>query len=260
MDSQSSCRKFLKLSVWAMPYSKHCRSSLVVISTVLFGVFLLVLGACADDEGGQSCEIGAANCVCYGNDTCNDGLSCVSGVCSAEGSGQACNSDDDCSAEQLCHLTLDICATNCTDDPTVCWGNKTCQPSETAHDGKLGMVCLEPSGNHFPDILSMDVDPSSISRNQTSGMTDQFVDISITAVHFEGVITDADAFIQLRGSDHVAVKDDFEIEGDTIKLLGVDFTWFSGLETGDYQVGATVVADSGEQVQELDLATITITP
>jgi hypothetical protein len=123
----------------------------------------------------------------------------------------------------------------------------------------LTSSCID-EGDGFPDIVSMEVSPSTVSRSQMSGMTDRFVDISITVADFEGGISDADAFIQLPGGDQDAAKDDFTIVGsNTIELTGVDFTWFSGLEPGDYQVGATVVSDAGERVQELDLTTVSIT-
>ncbi len=114
-------------------------------------------------------------------------------------------------------------------------------------------------GDGFPDIVSMTVSPSSIPQSDT-GMTDETIDVTITVADFAGQITGADVFLQLQGEEREAVKDDFVVEGNTVELVGITKSFFSGLQPGDYQLGATVVSDAGERVQELDLATVSITP
>ncbi len=63
-----------------------------VASAVLF-VALGISSACSDDKkkGSESCEPGTEGCDCYGNDTCDDDLSCLSGLCvdAGEGNGAA---------------------------------------------------------------------------------------------------------------------------------------------------------------------------
>ena len=46
-----------------------------------FLILALLLGCSDGDGGGQSCTDGTANCACYTNQTCNEGLDCVEGTC-----------------------------------------------------------------------------------------------------------------------------------------------------------------------------------
>lgn len=118
--------------------------------------------------------------------------------------------------------------------------------------------CID-AGEGFPDITSLSISPTSLSEFETANMTDQFFTIEMTVADFESEITEADVFIQLQGGDRVADKESFEQNGNTIAITGVRYSWFSNLEPGNYQVGATVVSSTGERVQALDLATVTIT-
>ena len=46
----------------------------------------LALSACSEDsKGGAQCDTGSLRCACYKNQTCDEGLSCYSDVCVAEG-------------------------------------------------------------------------------------------------------------------------------------------------------------------------------
>jgi hypothetical protein len=128
----------------------------------------------------------------------------------------------------------------------------------------VGAVMMLPScvdeGDGFPDIVSVTVSPSTISQNQSAGMTDQIFDITVTVADFAGEIEDADVFIQLQGEEEEAAKEGFEVNGNIISITGVRYAWFTGLEPGDYNIGARVVSDAGESVQELDLETVRVTP
>jgi hypothetical protein len=126
--------------------------------------------------------------------------------------------------------------------------------------GALMLVssCIEP-GEGIADIVSVNVSPSSIPQNDT-GMTDETIDVSMTVAGFAGQITEADVFLQLQNNERDAQKDDFVVEGNTIELVGITKSFFGNLDPGDYQLGATVTSDAGEFVQELDLATVSITP
>ncbi len=115
------------------------------------------------------------------------------------------------------------------------------------------------NGSGFPEIVSMTVSPSSIPVSDT-GMTDETVDVSITVSGFTGQITEADAFIQLTGDTRVAQKQDFQVTGNTIELLGIKKTWFNNLQPGTYSIGASVVSDAGEDITQSDLTTVAITP
>jgi hypothetical protein len=44
---------------------------------------LLADGGCGDSHDVPPCPAGAERCACYGNDTCNDGLECLSELCVA---------------------------------------------------------------------------------------------------------------------------------------------------------------------------------
>jgi hypothetical protein len=42
---------------------------------------LVVGGGCGDSKDAAPCPAGSERCACYGNDTCNDGLECLSDLC-----------------------------------------------------------------------------------------------------------------------------------------------------------------------------------
>lgn len=126
----------------------------------------------------------------------------------------------------------------------------------------VGAVLVLPScvgEGDFPEIVSMTVDPASIPQSDT-GMTDETVDVTMQVSGFTGQIVEADAYIQLQAGPRTAQKQDFVVEGNTITLVGITKSWFSGLEPGDYSIGAQVVSDSGEDITQGDLATVSITP
>lgn len=91
----------------ALPLSEHCfgperrKTQLNMISNKLrrkpitlglsMGVLavLALLGACdsSNTGAGNSCPVGEKRCACFSNDTCNDGLVCLSDVCVEAGAG-----------------------------------------------------------------------------------------------------------------------------------------------------------------------------
>ena len=107
-----------------------------------------------------------------------------------------------------------------------------------------------------PEIVDVEVSPNTFSQSDV--MTDEFIDVTIFVSGFEGEIVEADVFIQLEGDDRVAQKDDFELAGDSIALVGIDRTWFVNLDPGTYDIGAEVVTEF-ETVIQRDLATLVIT-
>jgi hypothetical protein len=110
-----------------------------------------------------------------------------------------------------------------------------------------------------PDIISMQITPSTVSQNDAIGSND--VEVVLTISGFEGEIVDADAFLVVGpgSEDRLAQKETFNVEGEsTIRLVGIDATWFGGLDPDTYRIGAIVVSDAGEQVSRSDLTTVTI--
>ncbi|MDQ2647323.1 MAG: hypothetical protein M3020_26200, partial [Myxococcota bacterium] len=47
------------------------------------GVVLAGVGACGDksEQNEPECPVGSETCACYRNDTCDDGLECLSQLC-----------------------------------------------------------------------------------------------------------------------------------------------------------------------------------
>ncbi len=119
----------------------------------------------------------------------------------------------------------------------------------------LGLTSCVPEGDGR-EIVSVSVSPTSVSQSDAAATDWQ---VSMTVVGFEGAIVDADAFIQIGADTRSTNRDTFEVSGNTIELVGVERSWFGGLEPGSYQIGANVVTDAGEDVTQLDMATVTIT-
>lgn len=125
--------------------------------------------------------------------------------------------------------------------------------------GVLGILCaltscVEPEGE--PRVVTVSVEPSTIEYNHYNGL----MDVSILIANFEGEIVDADAFIQLFPDPaRDAPKTSFSADVSAIELQDVPKTWFQGLPPGTYQIGARVVSDAGESIEQLDLATVTVT-
>ncbi len=112
-------------------------------------------------------------------------------------------------------------------------------------------------GVGLPEILDVRAQPDTISQSEASDGVDFTVEMDVVA--FEGDITDAEAFIQVDGGNRFSEREDFEIESNTIRLIGVTPTWFQGLEPGEYSIGASVSSDEGEDTSQLDMATVTVT-
>jgi hypothetical protein len=48
---------------------------------LFLGALTLVAGACGEKKNDQPCKTGSEACQCYGNDTCDEGLSCFAELC-----------------------------------------------------------------------------------------------------------------------------------------------------------------------------------
>ena len=53
------------------------------LGVLMSGVALVATGACGGDKNANQapCKTGALACLCYPNDTCDDGLSCFAELC-----------------------------------------------------------------------------------------------------------------------------------------------------------------------------------
>lgn len=117
-------------------------------------------------------------------------------------------------------------------------------------------VLTSSCGDDFfgPQILDMQVTPSEMPENEAAYTNPE---VTITVSGFTGEITEADAFLQ--ENDRVAPKQDFRVSGNTITLEGIRNGWFEGLAPGTYEIGASVISDAGEDIEQSNLATVTLT-
>ncbi|MBA2662534.1 MAG: hypothetical protein H0U74_09590 [Bradymonadaceae bacterium] len=105
-----------------------------------------------------------------------------------------------------------------------------------------------------PRIVSMNIDPSVISRSEV-GMTDEYFNIELSTINFDEDITGVEVYIQLtpvRNAVGTVI-----VEGETILIERIAKTWFGGLEPGTYSIGAQV-RTSSVTVRENNLATVVI--
>jgi hypothetical protein len=110
-----------------------------------------------------------------------------------------------------------------------------------------------------PTIVSMTISPNSIPK-ANGGMTDQFFEVTIVTSGFASPLSD-DVRVFIQENQQEAVAGEVVINGDTIVMKKIAQSWFQGLEPATYNIGATVNSeDNAEQVNQLNLATVTVTP
>lgn len=115
-----------------------------------------------------------------------------------------------------------------------------------------------PVDDGSPRIASLTITPDTINENST-GMTDQFFEITIVTENFTEPLESAQVFIQELNRE-AAFTNAPEITGDTIVIRRVPFAWFSGVEAGTHAISATVYSvDDLQSATELNLATVTVT-
>lgn len=116
-----------------------------------------------------------------------------------------------------------------------------------------------------PEIVSMTISPDSVASTAT-GMTDQFVTVTLVVAGFADPINVDGTRVFIESNGIEGVYQNAALSGDTITLTEIATSWFQGLTPGEYPLGAEVVSQDGdngeptEQVSQLGLATITITP
>ncbi len=121
---------------------------------IVWVISLLVLAGCDEDTlitGENSCSEGSQGCPCYGNGTCDEGLSCLDNFCVKVYQGNPTDGDNesppdgdglnDGDSEEEDEHTVDgdseLCAHNCSD-------NGECNPetgSCTCIEGWAGIIC-----------------------------------------------------------------------------------------------------------------------
>lgn len=122
----------------------------------------------------------------------------------------------------------------------------------------LGSSCV-PIDDGSPQISTLTITPSTISESST-GMTDQFFEITIVTANFTEPIESAQVFIQDLNREAV-FNTAPEITGDTIVIKRVPFAWFSEVGVGEHAISATVFSEGDLQsATELNLTTVTVTP
>lgn len=106
------------------------------------------------------------------------------------------------------------------------------------------------------NIVSVDITPSTISESST-GMTDQFFTVTIVTAGFTEEIQGAE--VRIQQNDRKGEPQNVSFQGDTIVLERIALSWFQGLGVGEYPISARVFsADEVESVEQLDVATITV--
>ena len=107
------------------------------------------------------------------------------------------------------------------------------------------------------NIVSVNVTPATISESST-GMTDQFFTVTIQTAGFTEEIEGAE--VRIQQNDRKGEPQNVSVQGDTIVLERIALSWFQGLGVGEYPISARVFsADEVESVEQLDVATITVT-
>lgn len=129
----------------------------------------------------------------------------------------------------------------------------------------LGAGCGEDLLNNGPEIVSMSISPDSVPATST-GMTDQYVTVVLTVDGFTDPINVDSTRVFIETNNVDGVYQSAALAGNTITLSNIATSWFQGLTVGEYDLGAEVVTEDGdngeptEQVSQIGLATITITP
>lgn len=111
-----------------------------------------------------------------------------------------------------------------------------------------------------PTIVSLQIEPNTISVNQNTGMFDEYFNVTIQVSGFESPIDDVELFIV--ENDRPASKNpqrSTEIDGNTIRITRITQTWFQGMEPGVYNIGATVIDEGGTSDTQRNLAQVEVT-
>lgn len=99
-----------------------------------------------------------------------------------------------------------------------------------------------------PRVVDVTVAPSSIHYTETGDHNQHFV-IAITIANFDDEIVDAKAFVQLNGTQRDA-HGNWRMDGDNeIILEDIEYTWLTGLEPGEYDIGVEVRSSTVQLIE-----------
>ena len=116
-------------------------------------------------------------------------------------------------------------------------------------------ACEEAFGG--PTILSLDIQPSTISSNN-AGMSDEFFTVTISVTGFEAPIEDVELFIAENDRPPPGRLDP-QINGSTITIDRIQTKWFQDMDPGVYNIGATVTDETGTSDTRSNLAQVEVT-
>ncbi len=117
-----------------------------------------------------------------------------------------------------------------------------------------------------PDVISVEVQPSTISVSDTTRTSSVFTVIISTENFTDDLAEDlangqlsANAFVQDL-DDREAASPQIEVEGpedNVVRLTGIQGTWLGGAQPGDYSIGVEVDS-SNEFVRARNVATVVV--
>lgn len=119
-----------------------------------------------------------------------------------------------------------------------------------------------------PDVISVEVQPSTITQADTTNTGEVFTVIISTenftddfAEDLENGELSANAFIQdIQGSERETASSQLEVDGpenNIIRINGIQGTWFGGAEPGDYSIGVEVDS-ANEFVRARNVAVVVV--
>ena len=115
-----------------------------------------------------------------------------------------------------------------------------------------------PLDDGSPQISTITISPSTFSKSST-GMTDEFITVTIVTANFTEPLEDVTVTIQDLNRE-VIFNTAPEINGDTI-IKRTPLAQFSDLDVGEHAISATAFSqDDLQTAGELNLTTITVTP
>lgn len=111
-----------------------------------------------------------------------------------------------------------------------------------------------------PTVVSLELEPSSVSKAETSNAGKVITASMVTANFSEDVeenINKSNTYIFIESNDRKASGKKIAVSGNTITITGIQYTWLQGLEAGTHSIGAKVEVGD-ESITERGLAQITI--
>ena len=105
-------------------------------------------------------------------------------------------------------------------------------------------------------IVSLTIDPSIITTSET-GMTDEFFTVEMVVANFDDAIDPESVVVFRQEPTRTDAVGEVSIDGDNIAVRMIAKAWFSGVDAGEYNIGAEVESAS-QSIREFDLAVVTV--